>query len=555
MRVIQIFAIIFWGILVILGPRAAAAASFMDGFLRQNAVMLLIDPDTGAIVEANPAAAEFYGHDRDKLKAMKIQDINMFTAEQVAHERKLVATEGRNFFIFRHRLADGSARTVEVHSVPLDFDGRRLLYSLIRDISHERALQKDLWHYQSRLEQMVDRQTESIRLKSRDNLITLSVATFGLFLALVFAILVLFRRWQAQKELKAERQKYQRLINGLTRHFMYTHDAEGVFQYVSPSITDVLGYPPEAFLTNFDKYLTDNPMNQGVIRFTERSIQGLQQPPYEVEIHHADGRVRRLEVVESPVFAENGAVVAVEGIAHDITDRHLAHEALQRSNEDLQRFAYVASHDLREPLRMVGSYLGLLERRYADSLDEEAREYMDFAVNGAKRMDDLINALLQYSRLQSQGEPFAETNPGNALDEALNHLQPVLAETDGTVEADLPPKVKADATQLVLLFQNLVGNALKYRHPDRRPQVRITASVRNNKVCFTVQDNGIGMDPEFFDRVFIIFQRLHTDDSYEGTGIGLAICKRIVERHGGRIWVQSDVGKGSRFSFTLPVAP
>ena len=227
---------------------------------------------------------------------------------------------------------------------------------------------------------------------------------------------------------------------------------------------------------------------------------------------------------------------------------------LKRSNADLQQFAYVASHDLREPLRNVSSYLQLLERQYGDRLDETGHEFIGFAVEGAKRMDALIRDLLRYSRIETLGEAFTRVDSEAVVQEALDNLKTTIEDASGIITYSDLPTVVADPSQLLQLFQNLIGNALKYHHADRPPEIRIQANSSETGTTFSLTDNGIGLEAEYAERIFIIFQRLHGRDEYEGTGIGLAVCKRIVERHGGRIWVESEPGMGSTFYFTLPSA-
>jgi signal transduction histidine kinase len=225
--------------------------------------------------------------------------------------------------------------------------------------------------------------------------------------------------------------------------------------------------------------------------------------------------------------------------------------ALKTSNADLEQFAYVASHDLQEPLRMVSGFTGLLKRRYGGKLDAEADEYIEFAVGGANRMQALINDLLSFSRV---GREELVTKPANtqvALDQALANLQMAIEERSALVSSSQLPTVVADHGMLVRLFQNLISNALKFCKAER-PIVRIQAELRGGEWIFSVADNGIGIEAQYKDRIFMIFQRLHKQSEYPGTGIGLAVCKRIVERNGGRIWLESEPGKGTTFFFTLP---
>jgi light-regulated signal transduction histidine kinase (bacteriophytochrome) len=222
---------------------------------------------------------------------------------------------------------------------------------------------------------------------------------------------------------------------------------------------------------------------------------------------------------------------------------------------ELQQFAYAVSHDLQEPLRTVTSYIQLLEKRFREKLGDDGREFIAFAVDASRRMQAMIRDLLEYSRVQTRE---AETHPVD-LDRVVavvrRNLATALDEAGGGLSAeDGLPIVPADEAQLVRLFQNLIGNAIKYRHPDRAPEVTVAAERRGAHWLFRVRDNGIGIDPKYFDRIFGVFTRLHTREEYEGTGIGLALCKRIVERHGGTIWVESEPGSGSTFLFTLLAA-
>jgi len=224
---------------------------------------------------------------------------------------------------------------------------------------------------------------------------------------------------------------------------------------------------------------------------------------------------------------------------------------LKRSNEELQQFAYIASHDLQEPLRMIASYLQLIERRYKGKLDKDADEFIAFAVDGASRLQEMIIGLLAYSRVGTKGKPLEEVNFSEVLGNAILNLKVAIEESGALITADQLPVINADATQLVQVFQNLISNAIKFKGSEI-PLIHISAEKKDMEWIFSVKDNGIGIAAEYKDRIFKIFQRLQGRE-YPGVGIGLSLCRRIVERHGGHIWFESEVGKGTIFYFTIPM--
>ncbi len=272
------------------------------------------------------------------------------------------------------------------------------------------------------------------------------------------------------------------------------------------------------------------------------------------------GAALEVAVTVSPIRGIGGEIVGLAHIEHDIGERRRAERALAqkteelaRSNRELEQFAYVASHDLQEPLRMISSYTQLLARRYRAKLDDTAIEFMDYVTDGVKRMQTLIQDLLAYSRVGSQGMPFTSVDFNVVLEQVLSDLRLVRQETGAVVTHDPLPALDADAVQVTQLFQNLISNAIKFRN-STVPRIHIGVRREQSAWQFSVADNGIGIEPQYAERIFVIFQRLHTRSEYAGTGIGLAICKKIVERHGGRIWVESQHGAGSVFHFTFPIA-
>jgi PAS domain S-box-containing protein len=266
-----------------------------------------------------------------------------------------------------------------------------------------------------------------------------------------------------------------------------------------------------------------------------------------------DGSEFPIEIMLSPM--ENDEGILVTAAIRDITARKEAEAKLLQqleANEELGQFAYIASHDLQEPLRIVAGYTQLLSRRYKGRLDSDADEFIAFAVDGVERMQRLIRDLLAYSRVGTERKDLLETSSEEALQRALINLGGAIQESGAVVTHDPLPAVLADETQLAQLFQNLVGNAIKYARPGIVPRVHISASkLGENTWSFAVADNGLGIDPQYFERIFGMFQRLHKRDEFAGTGIGLAICKKIVERHGGSISVESEPGQGSTFHFAL----
>ena len=334
---------------------------------------------------------------------------------------------------------------------------------------------------------------------------------------------------------------------------------EGKINFVNPAFLNIFRYKDQREVIGKNAAELFSPKK--VCKFADLTavIDKLKGDREEFNVHREDGSVFSVEVSCSNVTDLAGNILGRMAFFVDVSERNEIKEKLKRtvaelkrSNTDLQQFAYVASHDLQEPLRMVASYTQLLEKRYKDKLDTDAKEFIHFAVDGALRMQKLINDLLSYSLVSTRQKPVKPTDCNSVLGQVIANLSLTLEQNNDIITNDDLPTVMADESQMQELFKNLVGNAIKFRS-EHAPRVHISAKQNGNKWLFSVQDNGLGIDPQYKDKIFLIFQRLHSKEEYPGTGIGLAICKRIVEHHGGKIWFDSDVGKGSTFYFTLPV--
>jgi PAS domain S-box-containing protein len=355
-------------------------------------------------------------------------------------------------------------------------------------------------------------------------------------------------RKRAEEELRTA-SAYNRSLIEASLDPLVTISAEGKITDVNTATQRATGCSRSELIgTDFANYFTD----------TEKARIGYEQvfrdgsvTNYELAVRHKGGGVTPVMYNASIYRDDSGKVVGIFAAARDITDRKRAEEELTRSNADLQQFAYVASHDLQEPLRNVASCLQLLEKKYKGNLDAKADQLIHYAVESSVRMKTLIQDLLAYSRIVTKGKPPQRIDCELILDQTVKNLRSAISEAGAVITHDSLPTILADDAQLLQVFQNLIGNGIKFRR-DEPPQIHVSAVKNQKEWIFSVKDNGIGIESRHLDRIFVIFQRLHKRSQYGGTGIGLAIVKKVVERHHGRVWVESEFGSGTTFYFTIP---
>jgi PAS domain S-box-containing protein len=365
-------------------------------------------------------------------------------------------------------------------------------------------------------------------------------------------------RRQAQEALHESEVRY-RLLFAQAAVGIKRMDVQGRILEVNDKLCDILGYSRAELLLLSLANVTHPDDLAGEQVQLERLLAG-QINNYSIgkRCLRKDGSVIWVKVTSSLPSVTDPSDKWWISVVEDITNRKQAQDALNlttaelaRSNKDLEQFAYIASHDLQEPLRAVAGFMGILKKKYQDKLDDDARKYIDYAVEGAERMQTLINGLLAYSRVGTRGGDLKPMSMQTAFNTAINNLQVAIGESKAVITHDELPDITADAAQMTQLQQNLIANAIKFCGKGL-PEIHLIARREDQHWVFGIRDNGIGIETQYFERIFLIFQRLHTRNQYPGTGIGLALCKKIVERHAGRIWVESEPGCGSTFYFTIP---
>ncbi|MGB8838196.1 MAG: PAS domain S-box protein, partial [Candidatus Acidiferrales bacterium] len=478
------------------------------GLLEAAPDAMVVVNQSGEIVLLNVQAEKQFGYSRDELVGQKVKNIipEGFAERLIADGTRTAAEAlaqqiGTGIELIARR-KNATEFPIEIMLSPLESAEGTLVTAAIRDISVRKEAEAHLAQMEGRYRGLLEAAPDAMVVVNQSGEIVLL-------------------------NVQAEKQ------------FGYSRD-----ELVGQKVKNII---PEGFA---ERLVAD------ALRSVEDALAQQIGTGIELTAQRKDHSEFPIELMLSPLESAEG--ILVTAAIRDITTRKAAEanllnkvEELNRSNVELGQFAYIASHDLQEPLRMVASYTQLLSRRYKGKLDSDADEFIAFAVDGASRMQRLIQDLLAYSRVGTKGQELLDISSEDALQQALFNLRAAIAESGAVVTHEPLPAVLADDMQLVQLFQNLIGNAIKYQRPGI-PTVHISA-VKNGdkKWIFAVTDNGLGIDPQYFDKIFGMFQRLHKREEFAGTGIGLAICKKIVERHGGNISVESQPGKGSTFRFAL----
>jgi two-component system CheB/CheR fusion protein len=476
----------------------------------------IFELDSLRILEVNTSAISHYGYSREEFLSMTIKDIrpeeDAVRIEQI--DRTIPRIDTQMLGEWRHRKKNGKIIYVSLAGYEIDYQGRRAMIIISIDITDRYLAEQKLKESHQRLIKLTHKVPPAIY--------EFEIDPNGK---------MWFRFMSKGIELIWPKVKARDIVRAPVTEFSLVH-------------------------------------NEDIERFTQsirESYKELKDWEIEFRTHKRTGAVKWIQASARPERKPDGGVTWY-GYMQDISNLKKTEETLRELNEDLrkqaeelaasnqelERFAYVASHDLQEPLRMVSSFLQLLEKKYNRQLDAQAQQYIHFAVDGAERMKQLILDLLAYSRLGTQAQPFESVNLNLILEDVRASLKSLIQENHVTIHVQTLPTVHAIRTQMFQLFQNLISNAVKYRKPDQTPQIHIRSRENTAYWYMEIEDNGIGIDERFYDKIFIVFQRLHNRSEHSGTGIGLAICKKIVERHGGSIGVNSQPGKGSTFYFSIP---
>lgn len=505
--------------------------------------ILIYDMNTGAILDANDKASKLYGYTLSETRTADFGKLSAgwypYNSEGAMERIRQARNDGQQLFEWLARDSFGRLFWIEVNFNRAEIDGKDVILAFVRDIAERKKTEQRL-----ALQYTVTRAlSEAASLTEATPLVLQSICEHV--------------GWDHGEVWFVDTEK-----SVLRRSGEWNCSSE--FCTISRNMTFArgVGLPGRIWAEERPIWITDVANEPDFIRITAASEAG---------IHAAFGFPIRSEgsIIGCMIFFSR----TVQAPKHDLLDmfqsigsqigdfikRKQAEEELrnyaaelERSNKELQQFAYIASHDLQEPLRTVSGFVELLRKKYQGQLDEKADKYISFAVEGAHRMSTLISDLLAYSRVGTQAVGFGPVDMNAVIKQAIDNLKVAIQESQAVITSDDLPEVTGDRTRLVQLLQNLIGNAVKFRKTDAQLQIRISAGAAENEWTFGIHDNGIGIKAEYFDRIFVIFQRLHPREAYAGTGVGLAICKKVIELHKGRIWVESKPGEGSSFYFSLP---
>ncbi|HDQ03065.1 MAG TPA: PAS domain S-box protein [Deltaproteobacteria bacterium] len=477
--------------------------------LFESASDAIILMDRERMIDCNQKTLEIFGCTREKLLASKtekfwpeFQPDGRHTSDYLTEYFQSALNGETPTFELKRLRYDGSEFEAEMTYTIVTLSGKRYLQVIIRDISERKKTEKALIEEEEKYRTLFESAIDTIIIIDNETIADCNLAALNMF-RITREQLIGQKTWKFMPELQPDGLKSRETAKEKTRQAIKGETLFLEWRFIR--------YDSSAF----DAELTFNT----IILKGQKYFQAIIR-----DITERKQAARQMKILT---------------------------EELKRSNTDLAQFAYVASHDLQEPLRMITSFVQLLQRRYHGKLDKEADEFISFAVEGASHMQKLINDLLKYSRVGTHGKSMEPTNFNIVVTHALSNLSKTIKAADAIINIDHLPTIYADYTQMVQLFQNLISNAIKYRG-EKQPEVLIRATYSDNYWLFSVRDNGIGIEPEHVDKIFVIFQRLHNKTKYPGTGIGLSICKKIVERHSGSIWVESKPKQGSVFYFTIP---
>jgi PAS domain S-box-containing protein len=467
---------------------------YRNMFEKNSAVQILIEPVNGDIIKVNESACLFYGYSMDELKTLNISEISLTPHNRIKENIRLAYTGEKNNFIVKHRLSTGELRHMDIYTCVINYYGEELLYLILHDITD--------------------------RINAEDNL-------------------------------KQSEGRYRNLLESISdRIYVIDHDLrimvvnEAVCKFLNKSREELIGNRMDDVFPTISTY----PVYEAIKRVLERG------EPIVIEDCVKDSS-QECNWYNVSIYPVPDGVLC---ITSDITlqkrsemSLKLMNERLKKSNEELEQFAYIASHDLQEPIRMISNFSELLKQDFYDELSEEGRDYIDVISEGSERMAEIVSDLLDYSRIERRKKPFQDVDLNVVLKEAMSNIDLLIKNKEARITYDELPCVYADKVQLALVFQNLISNAIKFVK-DKMPIVQISAYDKEDQHVISIKDNGIGISKEYHDKIFEIFKRLHSKDEYPGTGIGLSSCKKILERHRGDIWLESEPGKGSTFYFSIP---